>query len=274
MIQTFCSIPAELEVPRMVIQIQRLENTATSPQNTSILGAAKFSGKTRKGWSIGILESITRREMAVIDKAGQRREELVEPLTNYFVGRLQKDIKSGNTVIGGIVTAVNREKGLENRLHGGAYSGGLDFLHYWKGRTWYIRGNMVFSHVQGTKEAILRTQTGFEHLFQRADAKEVYVDSSRTSLTGMGGTIALEKAVAKGVSWDRCCGSKRVLRYVRHSLSSMISALCLPRMRSTILHGSACNTQNHFRCFVLSGSITTIGQGGITAASFCTRRSM
>jgi hypothetical protein len=171
---------------------------AKSPQNTSILGAAKFSGKTRKGWSIGILESITRREMAVIDKAGQRREELVEPLTNYFVGRLQKDIKSGNTVIGGIVTAVNREKGLENRLHGGAYSGGLDFLHYWKGRTWYIRGNMVFSHVQGTKEAILRTQTGFEHLFQRADAKEVYVDSSRTSLTGMGGTIRFGKSGGKG----------------------------------------------------------------------------
>jgi hypothetical protein len=106
-------------------------------------------------------------------KPAKGREELVEPLTNYFVGRLQKDIKSGNTVIGGIVTGVNREKGLENRLHSGAYSGGLDFLHYWKGRTWYIRGNMVFSHVQGTKEAILRTQTSLSTLFQRADAKEV-----------------------------------------------------------------------------------------------------
>ncbi len=171
---------------------------AKSPQNTSILGAAKFSGKTRKGWSIGVLESITQREMAVIDKDGQRREELVEPLTNYFVGRLQKDIKMGNTVIGGIVTGVNREKGMENRLHSGAYSGGLDFLHYWKNRAWYIRGNMVFSHVQGTKEAILRTQTAFEHLFQRADANEVSVDSSRTSLTGMGGTIRFGKSGGKG----------------------------------------------------------------------------
>lgn len=163
------------------------------PQNTSILGAAKFSGKTKKGWSIGILESITQREMATIDHTGERRKELVEPLTSYFVGRLQKDIKSGNTIIGGIFTAVNREKGLSDVLHRSAYSGGLDFLQYWKNRTWYLRGNVVFSQVQGSKEAILNTQTAFEHLFQRAGAPEVSVDSTRTSLTGMGGTVRFGK---------------------------------------------------------------------------------
>lgn len=163
------------------------------PQNTSILGAAKFSGKTKKGWSIGILESITQREMATIDHVGERRKELVEPLTSYFVGRLQKDIKSGNTIIGGIFTAVNREQGLNDILHRSAYSGGLDFLQYWRKRTWYLRGNVVFSHVQGSKQAIFNTQTAFEHLFQRADAPEVSLDSNRTSLTGLGGTIRFGK---------------------------------------------------------------------------------
>lgn len=163
------------------------------PQNTSILGAAKFSGKTKKGWSIGVLESVTQREMATIDNSGEIRKELVEPLTSYFVGRLQKDIKSGNTVLGGIITGVNREAGLNSILHRNAYSGGLDFLHYWKKRTWYIRGNIVFSQVQGSKEAILNTQTRFEHLFQRPGASEVSVDSSRTSLTGMGGTFRFGK---------------------------------------------------------------------------------
>ncbi len=167
------------------------------PQNTSIIGAAKFSGKTKKGWSIGILESITQREMATIDHGGERRKELVEPLTSYFVGRLQKDIKAGNTVIGGIITSVNREKGLNDILHRAANSGGLDFLHHWKKRTWYIRGNIVFSHVQGNKQAILNTQTSFEHLFQRPDASEVAVDSNRTELTGMGGTIRLGKTGGK-----------------------------------------------------------------------------
>jgi len=167
------------------------------PQNTSILGAAKFSGKTKKGLSIGILESITQRELATIDNNGERKKETVEPLTNYFVARIQKDLKGGNTFIGGIITGVNREKGLNDILHSNAYSGGMDFLHYWKKRTWYLRGNIVLSHVKGTKESILNTQTGFEHLFQRADAKEVSVDSSRTSLTGMGGTIRLGKIGGK-----------------------------------------------------------------------------
>ena len=163
-------------------------------QNTSILGAAKFSGKTKKGWSIGILESITGRENATIDSLGKRRKELVEPLTSYYVARLQKDINGGNTIIGGIFTAVNREHGLDDILHRSAYSGGVDFLHYWHKRYWYVRGNFIYSKVNGTKEAILNTQTAFEHLFQRPDASEVSVDPNRTSLTGTGGTLRFGKS--------------------------------------------------------------------------------
>jgi hypothetical protein len=168
------------------------------PLNTSILGAAKFSGKTKKGVSIGILESITEREMATVDNNGQRRKELVEPLTNYFVTRIQKDIKAGNTVLGAIFTGVNREKGISDLLHRNAYSGGVDFLHFWKNRAYYIRGNIIFSHVNGTKEAIYNTQVSFEHLFQRPNANETEVDNSRTSLTGMGGTFKIGKSGGKG----------------------------------------------------------------------------
>ncbi len=170
---------------------------AQVPSNTPILGAAKFSGKTKKGWSIGILESITARTMAEIDQQGARRREVVEPLTSYFVGRLQKDFREGNTVLGGIVTAVNRESNLNHQLHSAAYSAGLDFLHYWKNRTWYIRGNLVWSQVQGSTAVIARTQQGFEHLFQRTSAPEVGLDTNRTSLTGTGGTFRLGKSGGK-----------------------------------------------------------------------------
>ena len=174
-----------------------LNEYAKVPVNTTILGAAKFSGKTKKGWSIGMLESVTEREMATVDSLGKRREELAEPLTNFFVARLQKDIKAGNTVLGGILTGVNRENGLQTILPRAANSGGLDFLHYWKNRSWYIKGNVIFSHLSGSKQAILRTQTSFEHLFQRPGATEVSVDSNRTSLTGMGGTIKFGKSAGR-----------------------------------------------------------------------------
>ncbi len=166
------------------------------PQNTSILGATKFSGKTSKGLSIGILESVTQREYARIDLGGERRKELVEPLTNFFLGRIMKDYDQGNTIIGGVLSAVNREKGLDY-LHRSAYSGGLDFQHYWKKRTWYIRGNTIFSHMEGSKEAILATQTAFEHYFQRTNATHLAVDSTRTSLTGTGGTFRFGKIGGK-----------------------------------------------------------------------------
>lgn len=169
---------------------------ADVPQRTSILGAAKFSGKTKKGWSVGILESVTQQEMATIDHSGERRKELVEPLTNYFVGRVMKDYDQGNTIIGGIFTGVNRKDGLD-WLHRNAYSGGFDFQRFWKNRWWYFKANTLFSRVEGSENAILRTQTGFTHLFQRTNAEHLSIDSTRTSLTGTGGTFRIGKIGGK-----------------------------------------------------------------------------
>jgi len=165
------------------------------PQNTTILGAAKFSGKTKNGWSIGVLESVTSKEYAEINNNGDTRKDLVEPLTNYFVGRLQKDFNENNSYVGGIFTAVNRnlEDNLEH-LRKSAYSGGLDFKHQWKNRTYFLEGNIVASHVEGSKDAIARTQTSLTHLFNRVDAGHVNFDPNKTSLTGTGGKIAAGKA--------------------------------------------------------------------------------
>ncbi len=199
------------------------------PNNTTILGAAKFSGKTKDGWSIGILESVTQREIAKIEDAdGNRRETIVEPLTNYFVGRAQKDFNDRNTYIGGIFTATNRNLGdilnidydnldtdetseltglRENNLNflrKAAYSGGLDFRHNWKDRKYFIEGNFVTSHVEGSKEAIEATQNELTHLFQRVDADHVEVDPNRTSLTGTGGKLIGGKS--GGGNWRYTAG--------------------------------------------------------------------
>ncbi len=165
------------------------------PNNTTILGAAKFSGKTKTGWSLGLLESITGKMFAEVDANGERREELVEPLTNYLVGRAQKDFNNRNSYIGGIFTATNRK--LESNLdflRKAAYTGGFDFKHNWKDRNYYIEGNVVASHVTGSKEAIANTQNSITHLFQRVDAGHVDVDPDRTSMTGTGGKLEMGKA--------------------------------------------------------------------------------
>ncbi len=171
---------------------------ADVPHNTSILGAAKFSGKTKNGWSIGLLESITQEEIATIKGESGERTEIVEPQTNYFVSRIQKDINGGETVIGGILTSVNRKGNLNDLLHDDAFSGGIDLLHYWQNRTYYVKGSAIFSHVAGSKEKIAATQTAFEHLFQRPNGSELNYDPNRTSLTGTGGTLRIGKSGGKG----------------------------------------------------------------------------
>lgn len=165
---------------------------ADIPSFTSILGAAKFSGKTKDGLSIGILESITDPEYAEIASGNDRRDELVEPLTNYFVGRVIKDLNQGQTIFGGIVTAVNRKEDL-GFLHKSAYSGAIDVEHWWKNKWWQLKFNMIVSNVNGTANTIYRTQTGFVHLFQRTDADHIELNPDRTSLTGTGGTLKIGK---------------------------------------------------------------------------------
>ncbi|GLU42765.1 DUF5916 domain-containing protein [Allomuricauda sp. NBRC 101325] len=166
------------------------------PDNTPIIGAAKFSGKTKDGWAIGVLESVTARRNAIIRTGtGDERKEMVEPMTNYFVGRLQKDFNNRNSYIGGLFTATNRENLPEtlNFLHTSAYTGGLDFKHQWANRDWYLGGNVTFSNVQGTEEGITNTQQSIGHLFNRIDADHVSVDTTKTSLTGTGGNVQIGK---------------------------------------------------------------------------------
>lgn len=166
------------------------------PNNTTILGAAKFSGKTKNGWSIGVLETVTAKEFAnVIYEDTTEDKVLVEPLTNYFVGRVQKDFNDNNSFVGGIFTATNRDMH-ENlkHIHSNAYTGGVDFRHNWKDRTFFIDGNMVLSHVNGSEESITATQRSIVHLFQREDASHVEVDPTRTSLTGTGGMVRFGKS--------------------------------------------------------------------------------
>ena len=179
------------------------------PKNTTILGAAKFSGKTKKGWSIGILESMTSKESSTINNNGVISKQLAEPFTNYFVGRIQKDFNNKSTFLGGMFTSTNRSlSDNTSKLRKSAYSGGIDFKHQWENRAYYFDANMVVSHVKGSKESIKLTQENLTHLFNRVDASHLEVDPNRTSLTGTGGRFDFGKVGGK--YWNYNAGFKWV----------------------------------------------------------------
>ncbi|MDZ4804967.1 MAG: DUF5916 domain-containing protein [Candidatus Eisenbacteria bacterium] len=173
---------------------------SSQPENTSIIGAAKITGKTSGGLSLGILESVTAREMADIDGPGGRRQEEVEPLSNYFVGRAQQDYGQGTTQIGGMLTAVHRriDDARLDFLHQSAWVGGADLFHRWSDRTWYLAVDGAASRVAGDPTALIRTQRASARLFQRPDNDRAGVDSSVTSLAGHAGSLRLGRGGGQG----------------------------------------------------------------------------
>lgn len=172
---------------------------ANIPTFTNILGAAKLTGKTKNGVSVGFMESITAEVKAEIDSAGQRSTRTIEPLTNYSLARVQKDFNKGNTIIGGAVTSTIRKldgTGLDY-LHKNATTGGLDFTRFFKDRNYMLSTSVFMSHVEGTTEAITRTQRSSARYYQRPDADHVELDTDRTSLTGFGGKLEAGKIGGK-----------------------------------------------------------------------------
>ncbi len=179
----------------------------TNPTATRILSAGKISGKTSSGWSVGVLDAVTTKETGTIKFEGDTPTvtETVEPLTNYFVFRVQKDLREGKTTIGGIFTATNRniEDNHLNYLHTKAYTGGIDFDHYIFDNKYEIEGTLAFTDVHGSTEAILETQTSSRHYFQRP-AKHLSIDSSATNLRGFSHKLAFSKI--RGEHWRWALG--------------------------------------------------------------------
>lgn len=163
------------------------------PDQASILGAAKITGKTADGWSVGLLESVTAEERADISGPGGDRDQTVEPLTNYLVGRVTRDLRDGDTVVGGMLTSVTRKIDQPHLefLERQAWAGGVDLQHYLRGRDFRLNVRVLGSHLRGNEESILDVQTASARYFQRPDNSHADLDSTRTSLSGHAGSIML-----------------------------------------------------------------------------------
>lgn len=174
-----------------------------APEASTIASAVKVTGKSRGGWTIGILDGLTTSETAdYIDAAGRQQSAEVEPLTNYFVSRVRREMNEAQTAIGTLVTAVNRDlsdPGLEGMLRSSAYVGGVDVNHSWGNRAWLLDASFAASNVAGTKEVIAATQLSSAHYFQRPDADNLDYDPGITSMSGYSAQVALTKG--SGLHW-------------------------------------------------------------------------
>ncbi|MBV9109961.1 MAG: carbohydrate binding family 9 domain-containing protein, partial [Gemmatimonadetes bacterium] len=168
-----------------------------APDQTTIVGAAKVSGKTGP-WSVGVLEAVTSEERArFATAAGVRGRAAAEPWTNFFVGRVRRDIGSdGNTVVGAMVTSTNRALGdtvLSTLLRSRANLAGIDFEHLWHQRQWSVSGYAAGSSIGGERGVITSAQLSSARYYQRPDADYLALDPTRTTLAGYIAELALQR---------------------------------------------------------------------------------
>ncbi|CAN5881690.1 hypothetical protein BH11GEM1_BH11GEM1_32960 [soil metagenome] len=172
---------------------------ADVPSQTTIASAAKVTGKSGP-WTIGILDAVTTEQRArILTSTGLQYDRRVEPLSNYFAGRVKRDFRGGATTVGAMLErttrAIRGDTVFAPLLRSDATFGGVDFEHDMAKRSWIASGFLAGSLVSGSERAIAATQRVSNHYFQRPDAADLGLsyDSTRTSLRGWIGEAALAK---------------------------------------------------------------------------------
>ena len=163
------------------------------PTQTTILSAAKLTGRSASGLSLGALAALTSetKGRAFFDSTGTVARFPVEPRSLYSVVRARQDFREGTSQIGAIVTLMHRDlpaDGTLDFLAASTYGVGADFEFNWGGprsRNWALLGHAVGTYIKGPATAITEIQTSSTHYFQRPDAQRFSLDSTVTSMRGL-----------------------------------------------------------------------------------------
>jgi hypothetical protein len=177
------------------------------PQTSTVLGAAKLTGRLASGTSIGMLAAVTDAESArTFSDAVQFGRVRVAPRTAYGVARVQQEFGPPGSVIGLMATAVHRtfEVGdpLASLLARNAVSVSADSaIRFSEGEyevRWYAGG----THVNGEAGAIDRVQRASARYLQRPDADYLQYDPTRTAMTGGKAGAVAERRTGRRWLWQ------------------------------------------------------------------------
>ena len=167
------------------------------PTNATILGAAKLTGRTSSGLSVGALAAVTGSERGDALLPGNITGDfLVEPRSEFGAASVVKDFRGGASQIGVLGTAMRRDlpsDGSFDWLPSSAFNSGVRFNHQWSDRAWGVFGYLAASQVYGDEAAVTRIQRSSVHYFQRPDATRFALDPTATSIGGRDWRLTVEK---------------------------------------------------------------------------------
>jgi hypothetical protein len=142
---------------RVASQLQEGETIVRNPQESTLLNASKISGRTKKGFGLGIFNAVTNEMFATVrNEQGEERKVQTAPLVNYNIITVDQTLKN-NSYVALINTNVTRQ--------GDAYDAnvtGVDFNLVNKANAYGVSGQMALSNKYGGEEFANGTETGFK----------------------------------------------------------------------------------------------------------------
>lgn len=176
------------------------------PDNSSVLGAAKITGRLPGGYAIGVLGAVTAEERARAFDLDSREtiETRVQPYSGYGVARVQKDLGTSGSNASVLVGAVRRhftggDDPLSTVLPENAIVYGGDMLLRLRDGEYEFAMAAVGSWVGGDPGAIRRIQTSSAHYAQRPDREYSVLDPTLTSLAGFSTQASFNRVA--GTHW-------------------------------------------------------------------------
>ena len=184
------------------------------PRNSTILGAAKVTGRLPSGLSVGLLGAVTAREFGrgFNTATGMYTKAPVEPTTGFGVHRLQQEVGHSQSTLGIVLTGVRRGLGapgqLDSLLARDAVTGGVDWRIRFQEGKYELTGWAGFSRVDGEALGIDRVQRSSARYLQRPDADYLHYDPFRTSLSGYTASVRADKNAGRHSLWGIQIGVK------------------------------------------------------------------
>ena len=177
------------------------------PTTSTILGAAKLTGRLASGMSLGMLGAVTADESARTFTAGRPvGRTRVAPQTSYGVARVQQEFGESGSTVAVMATGVHRELDAAEPLAAfvtrNAFTVSSDSLVRLRGGDYEIESYAGFSHVDGDPGAIDRVQRASARYLQRPDADYVRYDPRRTSLGGAKFGTSIERRNSRHWLWQ------------------------------------------------------------------------
>jgi hypothetical protein len=161
------------------------------PSDSTIIGAAKLTGRLPSRTSIAVLSAVTGEESARLasfvapDDISRVR---VAPTTIHAIGRVRQEFGPLGSSYGFFVNGMHRDVSegdpLADLLSRNALAAAADTQLRFKGGEYEFRGTFGGSHVNGEAPAMERIQRASAHYAQRPDRDYHRLDPTLTSLTG------------------------------------------------------------------------------------------